>query len=243
MSTTPQTVLPAQTEGANGFATYLKVLYAPGEAFATLARVPTWGWAAIIGIVLTLVGTVLVGPATTHVAHLVQQRQFAQMSADQAAAARQAIARIPDWVYPVSGVVGALVFIWIFWLVEAVVFVVGASLSGGESKFALAWVGTANLYVIAGLGVVINGIIVAMRGVGSINSPLDVYTLPSLGMVVHGSPKFTMFLYGFNIIYLWYYIAAIVLLEQMMKMSRTAAIVTVAVLAVFLAGLAALFAK
>ena len=66
MSSASETIAPPPAERANGLATYLKVFYAPSEAFATLARVPTWGWAAIIGVILTLVSTLILMPATLH---------------------------------------------------------------------------------------------------------------------------------------------------------------------------------
>ena len=52
-----------------------------------------------------------------------------------------------------------------------------------------------------------------------------------------------MFLYGFNIFNVWLYIVAVIALEQVMKMSRGAAIATVVVLALLGAGIGALFAK
>jgi Yip1 domain len=243
MSTTPEAMVPPPSNRGSGLATCLKVLYSPGEAFTTLARVPTWGWAAVIGIVLTVVATIVLAPATTHFAHIAQERQFAQMPADQAAAARAAVAKFPDWFYPVFGTVGAFIVVWIFWLIGAVVFVVGAALTGGEAKFSGAWVSALNLYIIGAVGAIINSVIVALRGAASVNNSTDLYALPSLALVVHGSPKLTMFLYGFNVIYIWYYVVAVIALEAVMKMSRTASIVTVLVLALLSAGLAALIAK
>ncbi len=243
MSLTPDPTSTAPTERPNGVVTYLKVLYAPGEAFATLARVPTWGWAAIIGIVLTLVGTFILLPATMHFTHIAQEKQLSQMSADQAAAARQAMAKLPSSFYAIFGLVAAAIAPWLFWLVGAVVYVIGASLSGGEARFKGAWVIAVNLYIIAALGSIIGAIIVMLRGVNSVNTATDLYALPSLGMFVHGSPKLEIFLYGFNIINIWLYIAAVIALEQVMKMSRGAAIATVVVLALLGAGIGALFAK
>lgn len=243
MTTTPEVVSAASEQRANGIATYLKVLYVPGEAFATLARVPTWGWAAIIGIILTLVGSFILMPATMHFTHLAQERQLSQMPADQAAAARQAMSRIPSWVYPVFGTVFAGLLPWVFWLIGAIVFVIGASLGGGEARFRGAWVCAVNLYIIAAVGSIISAVIVALRGVESVNTAADLYALPSLAMLVHGSPKLEMFLYGFNIINIWFYIVAVIALEHVMKMSRGAAIATVVVLALLGACLGALFAK
>jgi hypothetical protein len=243
MSTTPDAaaVMPAQR--SNGLATYFKVLLAPGDAFATLARVPTWGWAAIAGMILMAVASLILSPANVHFSHIAQAQRLAQMPADQAAAARQAMARIPDSVYVIFGVVGALVVSWLIWLVSAVVFIIAASLSGAEARFLGAWVIAVNIYVIGLVGAIVNSVIVMLRGVASVTTAADLYALPSLAMVIHSSPKLAVFLYTFNIINIWLYIVTIIALERVLKMSSGAAIVTVLVLALITAGLGSLFVK
>ncbi|HME82340.1 MAG TPA: YIP1 family protein [Candidatus Eremiobacteraceae bacterium] len=243
MSSAPETIAQPPAEQANGFVTYLKVLYAPGEAFATLARVPTWGWAAVIGIILTVLGTIIVMPATLHFIHITQEAQLAQMSADKAATAREAMSKIPEAVYSVSGVVGAVIGPWIYWLVGALIYMIGAALGGGEARFKSAWVIAVNLYIIPALGTIVAGVIVMLRGVENVNSSADLYGLPSLAMFVHGSPKLAGFLYGFNVVSIWFFIVAVIALEQVMKMGRVPAIITVAVIALLGAGVLALTAK
>jgi len=243
MATTPEATGTAKPEQANGLATYLKVIYAPGDAFSTLARVPMWGWAAIIGIVLTLIGTIVLMPATLHYVHATQEQSLSQMSADQAATAREAMAKVPQWIYPLFGVIGSFFAPWIYWLIGAVIFIIGAALSGGDARFKMAWVGAVNSYIIPALGSIVSAIIVSLRGAESVNSAADLYALPSLAPLAHGSVKLAGFLYGFNIVNIWYYIIAVIAMEQLLKMSRGAAIITVVVLAVIGAGLAALFAK
>jgi hypothetical protein len=243
MSSAPETIAAPPTERANGLATYLKVLYAPTEAFGTLARVPTWGWAAIVGIILTLIGTIIMMPATLHFIHVTQEQQLAQMSADRAAVAREAMSKIPEAVYSVSGVVGAAIGPWIYWLVGALIYMLGAALGGGEARFKNAWTIAVNLYIIPALGSIVGAVIVMLRGVESINSSADVYGLPSLAMLVHGSPKLAGFLYGFNIVSIWFFFVAVIALEQVMKMGRVPAIVTVVVVALLGAGVLAVFAK
>jgi hypothetical protein len=230
-------------ERPSGLATYFKVLFSPGDAFATLARFPMWGWAAIGGIVLTLIGVVILMPATLHFTHAVQAQRLSQMPADQAATARQAMAKIPDIVYQASGLVGGFIVVWLFWLVGAVIYVIGAALTGGEAKFLGAWVIAVNIYIIGAVGSVINNVIVMLRGADNVNTQGDLLALPSLTMLVHGSPKLEAFLYGFNIFNIWLYIVAVIALERVMKMSRGASIATVVVLALLGAGLGALFAR
>ena len=243
MSSAPETIAQPPAEQANGLATYLKVLYAPGEAFATLARVPTWGWGAVVGIILTVLGTIILMPATLHFIHVTQEQQLAQMSADKAATAREAISKIPEAVYSVSGVVGAAIGPWIYWLVGALIYMIGAALGGGEARFKGAWTIAVNLYIIPALGSIVAGVIVMLRGVENINSSADLYGLPSLAMLVHGSPKLAGFLYGFNIVSIWFFFVAVIALEQVMKMGRVPAIITVAIVALLGAGSLAIFAK
>ncbi|HEV2907863.1 MAG TPA: YIP1 family protein [Candidatus Eremiobacteraceae bacterium] len=242
MSSTPETIAPPPAERASGLATYFKVLYAPGEAFATLARVPMWGWAAVIGVLLTLIGTIILLPATMHYAALAQEQRFSQMPADQAAAAREFMGKYP-WINSIGGLIGAFIAPWLIWLVGACVFLIGAALGGGEARFKMAWVTAVNTYLIPALGSIVSGTIVMLRGAANANTMSDLYALPSLSMLVHGGPKLTMFLYTFNIVNIWFYIVLVIALEQMLKMSRTAALVTVVILALISAGLGAAFAR
>jgi hypothetical protein len=242
MSSTPETIAPPPAERASGLATYFKVLYAPGEAFATLSRVPMWGWAALIGLLLAFIAAIILLPASMHYGAIAQEQRFSQMPADQAAPAREFMAKYP-WINALGPLIGAFFAPWIIWLIGAVVFLIAAALGGGEARFKAAWVTAVNSYVIPALGSIVGGTIVRLRGVENANSMLDLSALPSLGMLVHGSPKVAMFLYAFNIVYIWYYIVLVIALELMLKLSRTAAIVTVAILALLSAGLLAAIAR
>ena len=42
-----------------GLVTYARVLWAPRRAFSDLLAAPTWGWAALCGLVLTLAAVLL----------------------------------------------------------------------------------------------------------------------------------------------------------------------------------------
>ena len=243
MSTSSETIAPPPTESASPLATYFKVIASPSEAFATLGRVPMWGWAAIIGVILTLVSTFLTLPSSLHYAHIAQEQQYSQMPAERAAAAREMMAKVPGWTFWIFGVIGGLVAPWIFWLIGAVVFLAGAALGGGEPRFKLAWVSAVNLYAIPALGAIVGGAILTLRGADSANAATDLYALPSLAMPIHTSPKLAAFLYGFNVVNIWYYIVAVIAIEQTLKVSRGAAIATVVVLALLFAGFAAVFAK
>lgn len=211
-----------------GLITYFSILFSPKAAFDRLSRVPTWGWAAVIGTLLVIVAVILFTPAQLHLASAMQQKQLSQMSAEQQAAFKtnaaqiQAVSKI--FIYVIS-----LISPWFVWLVSAVVFLIAAALSGGEAKFSKVWVLSVNVFVVWGIAGVINAIIVSLRDPSTVNSPLDVMGLPSLAPLVHGSPKLAAFLFGYNPLYIWYYVVVAIGLERVLKMSRTAAIVTVVV--------------
>lgn len=232
----------AAGQKSNGLSTYLSVLWSPTAAFDQLRATPTWGWAALIGIALLLVATIISMPEIMKVAHIAQQQQLATMSADQQANARQAMASTSGLI-PVFAIVGVLVVTWIIWLISAVVYAIGGALSGAGAKFSLAWVVSVNLGIIAFVGALVNGIILALRGPDAISSALDEYTLPSLGMLFHDNVKLATFLNTYNVDYVWLYVVAVIGLERTLLMKRGAAIATVVVYSLIGAGIAAAFAR
>lgn len=232
----------AAPQKSNGLATYLSILWSPATAFDQLRETPTWGWAALAGIVLLLVATFISMPEIVKVAHIAQQQQLATMSADRQAQARTAMASTSGLI-PVFAIVGVLVFTWIIWVISAAVYAIGGALSGAGAKFSLAWVVAVNLGIIAFVGALVNAVILAARGPDSISSPLDQYALPSLGMLFHDNVKLATFLNTYNIDYVWLYVVAIIGLERTLLMKRGAAIATVVVYSLIGAGIATAFAR
>ncbi|HYK54700.1 MAG TPA: hypothetical protein VEV38_14355 [Candidatus Eremiobacteraceae bacterium] len=226
----------------NGLATYLSILWAPGAAFDQLRETPTWGWAALAGIILMLIATFISMPEIIKVAHIAQDARLATMSADQRANAQQAMASAAG-IIPIFAVVGVVVVTWLIWVISAVVYAIGGALSGAGAKFSLAWVVAVNLGIIAFVGALVNAIILAARGPDSISSALDQYTLPSLGMLFHDNVKLATFLNTYNIDYIWLYIVAVIGLERTLLMKRGAAIATVVIYSLIGAGIATAFAR
>jgi len=226
----------------NGLATYLSILWAPGAAFDQLRETPTWGWAALVGIILMVAATFISMPEIVKVAHIAQAQQLATMSADQQAAARQTMASTSGLI-PIFGLVGVLVITWVIWLISTTVYAIGGALSGAGAKFSLAWVVSVNLGIIAFVGALVNAIILAVRGPDSISSALDQYTLPSLGMFFHDNVKLATFLNTYNLDYIWLYIVSVIGLERTLSMNRGAAIATVVIYSLIGAGIATAFAR
>ncbi|HET9342535.1 MAG TPA: YIP1 family protein [Candidatus Eremiobacteraceae bacterium] len=232
----------AAPQKSNGLSAYLSILWSPATAFDQLRETPTWGWAALIGIVLLLAATLISMPEIMKVAHIAQQQQLSTMSADQQAQARQAMGSTAG-IIPVFAIVGVLIVTWLIWVISAVVYAIGGAISGAGAKFSLAWVVSVNLGIIAFVGALVNAVILAARGPDAISSPLDQYALPSLGMFFHDNVKLATFLNTYNLDYLWLYVVAVIGLERTLSMKRGAAIVTVVVYSLIGAGLASAVAR
>jgi len=236
------TTTTAAPQKSNGLSTCLSVLWAPGAAFDQLRLTPTWGWAALAGIVLLLASTIISMPEIVKVAHIAQDQALSQMSSDRQAIARQSM-QSTQGLIPWFAIGGVFIVTWIIWLISAIVYAIGGAISGAGAKFSMAWAVSVNLGVIAFVGALVNGIILALRGPDAISSALDQYTLPSLGMFSHDNVKLATFLNTYNVDYVWLYVVAVIALERAMSMKRTAAITTVVVYSLIGAGLATAFAR
>jgi hypothetical protein len=238
----PQPAATAPAERANGVATYFGVLFSPGEAFDTLARVPMWGWACILGLVISFVAAIIGLPATMHIAQVAQQTAIAQAAADQQQAIRDGISKFAPFMGP-SIFIGVLIVTWIIWLISALVILAAAAIGRGAANFANAWSVALNLYAIPALGSVIANVILRLQGPENINKQSDAFVLPSLSMVIHGDAKLSAFLYTFNVINLWLYAVFAIALQRTMKVSSATAWVATVVFALLSALLAMAFAK
>jgi hypothetical protein len=232
----------APQEKANGLATYLQVLYAPSAAFAQLARTPMWGWAAVAGIALMLAATIISLPEITRIAEIGQQKALSDMSADQAAQARQGMAAAAGFTRGFI-LIAPLIGAWIIWLIVSLVYLVSAAVTGGKASFQTAWVAAVNASAVSFVVQVVNAVILALRGPDSISSAQDAYAIPGLAMFVHGNVKLGAFLNAFSIGTIWQYFVAFYALQEMLKMNRNAAIGAVIFLALLTGALGALFAR
>jgi hypothetical protein len=238
----PQPNVGAPDERASGLATYFGVLFSPTEAFETLARVPMWGWACILGLIISLVAAIIGLPATLHIAQVAQQTAISQAPADQQQAMRDAIAKFTPFMGP-SIFISVLIVTWIIWLISALVVLAAAAIGRGAAKFGNAWAAAVNLYAIPALGSLIANIILRLQGPENISKQSDAFVLPSLAMVVHGDAKLSAFLYAFNVINLWLYAVLAIALQRTMKVSSATAWVATVVFALLSALLAMAIAK
>jgi Yip1-like protein len=235
----PPPVPPAKP---NGLATYFGILFSPGESFATLARTPMWGWAAIIGIAIVLIASIVSMPEIAKLAQIAQMHAISQLPSDQQADARQRVASAGGFI-SVFIFVLAIIGPWIGWLIAAVVFLVGALIGKAAAQFDRAWTVAVNIFCAAGIGQLVNAVILALRGPDGIASQADVYAIPSLAMLAQGNPKLAAALFALNPFYLWYYVIAAIGLQIVMKMRPAVAWGTTIVFALIGVALAAAFAK
>jgi len=235
--------IEAPPEHANGLATYFGVLFAPSDAFTTLARVPMWGWACVLGMVITITGAIVGLPATAHIAQIAQQAAISQAPADQQQVMRDGIGKFAPFM------TGSIIFVsllapWIGWIITSLLILAGTAIGRGVVSFGKAWVLSVNSYLVFALGTpLINNVILRLQGADNLTKPSDAYVLPSLAMLVHPDVKIGALLYSFNVINLWYYAVLAIGLSRLMKLSAVAAWVTTIVLALVFALIAMAFAK
>jgi Yip1 domain len=233
----------APPEKANGLATYLAVIFAPKTAFEQLARTPMWGWAALIGMIVLVAATLISMPEQARIADIAQNQALANMPADQAAQARPAMMATQHLI-PLFGAIGALIGVWLVWLVSALLIFLTSLAGGGNAKFSLAWVAALNAGAVFSLVALVNSIILALRGPDSISGPLDAYTLPSLGMLASpDNVKLGSFLHFFNIGYIWGFAAIACGLIYMLKVKPPVAIGGTIVMFLVIGGLLAAIAR
>lgn len=226
---------------ANGAATVLNVLVSPREAYEALRAAPTWGWAYLIAVALTLIGQYLVTPASLHAvqagwpAQVAANPSLAGMSAAQQQNALNVGLAFVRWLWliaPVSILVGALI--------QTVIMMVFKAIGKGEATFKQLWAASMNTIVV-GLGVysVVAGLLAMVRGASTFNSTADlIRVVPGPAWFVSGAPvKVVAFLAAFNIISIW---GAILLAVAMVYVARVSK-VTGAACAIVTSLLAALY--
>jgi hypothetical protein len=209
-------------EKANGLSTVVNVITAPREAFETLRVSPTWGWAFLVAIVLTLLGQYLATPATIHA---VQASWPAQVAANPQLAAASPQAQqnalnismaVIRWTWLISPLIVLLSA-----LIATIVMLIFKAVGRGDAGFKQLWCAAVNVAVVSvGISSLVNGLIATVRGAASYNSTSDAYkAVPSLAWLMpHATVKVSAFLAAFSVISIW---AAVLLAMAMIYVART----------------------
>lgn len=192
---------------ANGLSTVINTVAAPSEAFETLRAAPTWGWACVIVIVLMLIAAYLEAPASRHagVAQLQQSFATSPIFASLTPEKKQQMLAAAGKPSPIA-FIAPLVIVFIAVFFNTVIMLIGNAVGRGSTDFKHLWAGSMNIAVpTIGLGGVITGIIMTLRGPESFNTTIDTLrAMPSLGTFVStGSPATIAFLCSISVFTLW----------------------------------------
>ncbi len=214
--------------GRPGLSNVVDIVVSPDAAFARLRAVPTWGWAFIAATVLGVIGSLLAAPAILHAmdvslpAQLAANPRFAALPADaqQRAIATQlriahVLAQLAFIGVPITLLVGALL--------QAVIMLVANAASKADGTFKSLFALSMTVSVVGvGLGSLVLGIIVLVRGTGSFDTMMSVQAaLPSLALLAPGTHgALRGFLGGLNVFYLW---ATVLLALGMVRVARIGA--------------------
>ncbi len=210
----------------SGLLTCLSVLVKPRSAFDLLRQQPTWGWAALIGIIATLGALLLTEPAQLHVLAVQEAHRIAALPPSARLQERLAVAAV-DRIRKPLFIIGAVTIPWITWFLISLFFWIAAAVSRSGATFRLAWVATLNSYVVYGVAGLTNGVLVAIRDPNLVNSGLDLVRLPSLAPLFPNQPQVAAFLTAYNVLNLWYYVVLAIALERVLQLRRPAAAGTV----------------
>jgi hypothetical protein len=194
-----------------GLANVVDIIIAPNAAFERIRQVPAWGWAFLVAALLGVAGALLVGPAVLHAMETSLPAQFA---------ANDAIAKLPPdqqqkqiaMMMSVSRVVAK--FSWAFippailliGLVQALIMLIANAAGHGDGTFKKFYALSITVSVVgSGLGSLVLGLIVMLRGASSFESQSAVTSaLPSLALLMPGAKgALAGFLGSLNIFVLW----------------------------------------
>jgi hypothetical protein len=209
---------------AFGLVTYVWVLVRPRAAFERLKNAPTWGWAAVIGLLLTLAAFLIAEPAQLHVLATSESHRIAALPPNERVRAQIVQLHIAQ-SHKTLFIVGALVGPWITWFLTALFFFMAAAISRARASFGMAWVVALNSYVVYALGGVANAALLATRDPNHVDSGLDLIAMPSLGWLFPHNPAIAAFLSAYGPFNIWYYAIVAVALIAVLKVPRSAAVV------------------
>jgi len=197
----------AVPQSRSGLLLVWDTLSAPKGAFEALRERPRWLWAFVLTAAVGMVGSFLVVPAGEHIATATIAHQAAT-DPNMAGMSPAKIRQITDLSVTVQRVV------WVFYplivliaiALAALVLLVGNAISRGSANFARLFSLAANVAIINfGVGYLIVGILVALRGPEDFTSQSDVLrVVPSLAWLAPGAaPKLLVFLGTFNPFQIW----------------------------------------
>lgn len=191
---------------ASGLQTVLNMISSPKEAFESIRIAPTWGWAALILIVVSVVTQILLLPAVKH-GFDAQWPSIVAANPKLASAPDSTIQQIKSMNAMVMNFAPlfAVVFAFVFVLIQTLILMIFNAVGKGEGSFKKLWASLWNIGIPAyALGSIVTTIIVLIRGADSFNSSTAVQAaMPSLGLLALHAGKLTNFLNTITPFSLW----------------------------------------
>lgn len=209
---------------ASGLITYIWVVVRPRAAFERLKNAPTWGWAAIFGLLLTLAALLIAEPAQLHVLAVSESHRIAVLPPSERVRAQMVQLQMAG-SHTTFFIIGALLGPWITWFLMALFFLMTAAISRARAVFGAAWVVVLNTYVIYGLSGIANSAFLAARDPHQVNSAIDLVALPSPGWLFPHNPAIAGFLSVYNPLDIWYFGMIGMALTAVLSVPRAAAVV------------------
>jgi hypothetical protein len=195
----------------NPFANAIDIVIAPNAAFERIREVPTWVWAFVVASILGAIGSVLLTPALIHAAdltmpaNLAASPDIAKLPPDQQQsmiALRMKFSHVIlqlTWLFVPLGLL-------LVGLLQALVMLLGNAIGRGDGTFRKYFALSLTVSVVGtGLGTLVTGLIVMLRGASSFESQSAVTgSMPGLGLLVPGAHgALAGFLAVFTVFSLW----------------------------------------
>ena len=212
-------------ERRSGLANVVDIIIAPNAAFERIRQVPVWGWAFLVAALLGVAGTLLAGPAIQHAMETSLPAQFA---------ANEAVAKLPPdqqqkqiaMMMSASRIFAKLYWIFVppaillIGLIQGLIMLIVNAATRGDGTFKKYFALAVTTAVVGtGLGSIVLGAIVTLRGANSFETTTAVQAaLPSLALLAPGAKgALAGFLGSLNVFYLW---AAALLALGMARVGR-----------------------
>ncbi len=194
------------TPSPSGLKTAWDTIVAPKDAMLALRAAPTWGWALLIVVVVSIATSYIVTPAAVHGLQTdwpnmgAKNPALAGLSADVQQRQLAFAMKITGLVWIFSPIFAAIAA-----LIGAVVLLIFNALGHGDGSFGKYWAAQWNIGLVSALGAIALAVVVLARGVDGFATPQAVQeALPSFGMLVPASSvKLHAFLGAFTPFSIW----------------------------------------
>lgn len=180
----------------SGLKTAIDILAAPKDAFEALRVVPTWGWALILALTLTVIGFFLQQPAVQHASLGTLAHAFAtnplytNLTDDQKKEMLERAAHPPAY-QTALGLIGLVLVLFVSTLLNAVILLAANAIAHGKADFKRLFAGSMNIAVpTIALYSITLGVICRILGAEHFATMGDVLrTTPGLALLARAPPE------------------------------------------------------